>query len=167
MGALRDEKRIPVIQEFVDKAVASGGKILTGGKRLTENGLDKGAFYAPTILADVPKDNDAYNEEIFGPVLVINKFKDEDDVIKMANDSHYGLGGGIYSNDMYRIMKVANGLETGRIWVNTYNQFPAGAPFGGYKDSGIGRETDKLALEAYTQVKNVIIDTSKDKLGFY
>ena len=68
---------------------------------------------------------------------------------------------------MYRIMKVANGLETGRIWVNTYNQFPAGAPFGGYKDSGIGRETDKLALEAYTQVKNIIIDTSKDKLGFY
>lgn len=167
MGALRDEKRIPVIQEFVDKAVADGGKILTGGKRLTENGLDKGAFYAPTILADVPKDNDAYNEEIFGPVLVINKFKDEDDVIKMANDSHYGLGGGIYSNDVYRIMKVANGLETGRIWVNTYNQFPAGAPFGGYKDSGIGRETDKLALEAYTQVKNIIIDTSKDKLGFY
>ena len=167
MGALRDEKRIPVIQEFVDKAVAAGGKILTGGKRLTENGLDKGAFYAPTILADVPKDNDAYNEEIFGPVLVINKFKDEDDVIKMANNSHYGLGGGIYSNDMYRIMKVANGLETGRIWVNTYNQFPAGAPFGGYKDSGIGRETDKLALEAYTQVKNIIIDTSKDKLGFY
>ena len=167
MGALRDEKRIPVIQSFVDEAVAAGGKILTGGKRLTENGLDKGAFYAPTILADVPEDNNAYREEIFGPVLVINKFKDEDDVIRMANDSHYGLGGGIYSNDMYRIMKVTNSLQTGRIWVNTYNQFPAGAPFGGYKDSGIGRETDKLALDAYSQVKNIIIDSSKDKLGFY
>lgn len=167
MGALRDEKRIPVIQSFVDKAVEAGGKILTGGKRLTENGLDKGAFYAPTILADVSEDNEAYKEEIFGPVVIIKKFKDEDDVIRMANDSHYGLGGGIYSNDMYRIMKVSNALQTGRIWVNTYNQFPAGAPFGGYKDSGIGRETDKLALDAYSQVKNIIIDSSKDKLGFY
>lgn len=167
MGALRDEKRIPVIQSFVNKAVEAGGKILTGGKRLTENGLDKGAFYAPTILADVSEDNEAYKEEIFGPVVIIKKFKDEDDVIRMANDSHYGLGGGIYSNDMYRIMKVSNALQTGRIWVNTYNQFPAGAPFGGYKDSGIGRETDKLALDAYSQVKNIIIDSSKDKLGFY
>lgn len=167
MGALRDEKRIPVIQSFVDKAVEAGGKILTGGRRLTKNGLDKGAFYAPTILADVAEDNEAYKEEIFGPVVIIKKFKDEDDVIRMANDSHYGLGGGIYSNDMYRIMKVSNALQTGRIWVNTYNQFPAGAPFGGYKDSGIGRETDKLALDAYSQVKNIIIDSSKDKLGFY
>lgn len=167
MGALRDEKRIPVIEEFIKKARDAGAKVLTGGKRLTENGLDKGAFFAPTILADVPEDNDAYREEIFGPVVVIKKFKDEDDVIRMANDSHYGLGGGIYSNDLYRIMDVSNRLNTGRIWVNTYNQFPAGAPFGGYKDSGIGRETDKLALEAYTQVKNIIIDSSKEKLGFY
>ena len=167
MGALRDEKRIPVIEEFIKKATDAGAKVLAGGKRLTENGLDKGAFFAPTILADVPEDNDAYREEIFGPVVVIKKFKDEDDVIRMANDSHYGLGGGIYSNDLYRIMDVSNRLKTGRIWVNTYNQFPAGAPFGGYKDSGIGRETDKLALEAYTQVKNIIIDSSKEKLGFY
>lgn len=167
MGALRDEKRIPVIEEFIKKATDAGAKVLAGGKRLTENGLDKGAFFAPTILADVPEDNDAYREEIFGPVVVIKKFKDEEDVIRMANDSHYGLGGGIYSNDLYRIMEVSNRLKTGRIWVNTYNQFPAGAPFGGYKDSGIGRETDKLALEAYTQVKNIIIDSSKEKLGFY
>ena len=98
---------------------------------------------------------------------LVDKFKDEEDVIEKANDSRYGLAGGIYSNDIYRIMKVANGMRTGRVWVNTYNQFPAGAPFGGYKDSGIGRETDKLALEAYTQVKNIIIDSSKEKLGFY
>lgn len=167
MGALRDEKRIPVIEEFIKKAIDAGAKVLTGGKRLTENGLDKGAFFAPTILSDVPEDNDAYREEIFGPVIVIKKFRDEEDVIRMANDSHYGLGGGIYSNDLYRIMDVSNRLKTGRIWVNTYNQFPAGAPFGGYKDSGIGRETDKLALDAYTQVKNIIIDSSKEKLGFY
>ena len=115
----------------------------------------------------MPEDNDAVKEEIFGPVIVVDKFKDEDDVIKKANDSRYGLAGGIYSNDIYRIMKVANGVRTGRVWVNTYNQFPAGSSFGGYKESGIGRETDKLALDAYTQVKNIIIDGSQDKLGLF
>ena len=167
MGALRDKERFTVIEEFIEKAKASGGEVLTGGHPLTENGLDKGAFFAPTILANVPEDNDAVKEEIFGPVVVVDKFKDEEDVIKKANDSRYGLAGGIYSNDIYRIMKVANDVRTGRVWVNTYNQFPAGSSFGGYKESGIGRETDKLAYEAYTQVKNIMIDGSEDKLGMF
>lgn len=167
MGALRDKERFTVIEEFIEKAKASGGEVLTGGHPLTENGLGKGAFFAPTILANVPEDNDAVKEEIFGPVVVVDKFKDEEDVIKKANDSRYGLAGGIYSNDFYRIMKVANGVRTGRVWVNTYNQFPAGSSFGGYKESGIGRETDKLALDAYTQVKNIMIDGSEDKLGMF
>lgn len=167
MGALRDKERFAVLEEFIEKAKAAGGEVLTGGHPLTENGLDKGAFFAPTILANVPEDNDAVREEIFGPVIVVDKFKDEDDVIKKANDFIYGLAGGIYSNDIYRIMKVANAVRTGRVWVNTYNQFPAGSSFGGYKDSGIGRETDKLAYEAYTQVKNIMIDGSKDKLGLF
>ena len=167
VGALRDKDRFPVLEEFIEKAKDGGGKVLTGGHPLTENGLDKGAFFAPTILADLPEDNEAVCEEIFGPVLVVDKFKDEEDVIKKANDSRYGLGGGIFSNDIYRIMRVSNAIRTGRVWVNTYNQFPAGAPFGGYKESGIGRETDKLALDAYTQVKNIIIDGSEDKLGMF
>ena len=167
MGALRDKERFAVLEDFIEKAKKDGGKLLTGGHPLTENGLDKGAFFAPTILANVPEDNDAVREEIFGPVIVVGKFKDEDDVIKKANDSRYGLAGGIYSNDIYRIMKVANSIRTGRVWVNTYNQFPAGSSFGGYKESGIGRETDKLAYEAYTQVKNIMIDGSEDKIGMF
>ena len=167
MGALRDKERFAVLEDFIEKAKKDGGKLLTGGHPLTENGLDKGAFFAPTILENVPEDNDAVREEIFGPVIVVDKFKDEDDVIKKANDSRYGLAGGIYSNNIYRIMKVANSLRTGRVWVNTYNQFPAGSSFGGYKESGIGRETDKLAYEAYTQVKNIMIDGSEDKIGMF
>ena len=167
MGALRDKERFAVLESFIEKAKAAGGKVLTGGHPLTENGLDAGAFFAPTILANVPEDNDAVKEEIFGPVIVVDKFKDEDDVIKKANDSRYGLAGGIYSNDIYRIMKVANGVRTGRVWVNTYNQFPAGSSFGGYKESGIGRETDRLAYEAYTQVKNIMIDGSKEGIGLF
>ncbi len=167
MGSLRDKKRFEVLEGFVEKAKQGGAKVLTGGKPITENGLDKGAFFAPTILADVPEDNEACTEEIFGPVVVVAKFKDEDDIIKKANNSRYALAGGIFSNDIYRIMKVANGMRTGRVWVNTYNQFPAGAPFGGYKESGIGRETDKLALDAYTQVKNIIIDSSTEKVGMF
>ena len=167
MGALRDKDRFAVLESFIEKAKAAGGKVLTGGHPLTENGLDKGAFFAPTILANVPEDNEAVKEEIFGPVIIVDKFKDEDDVIKKANDSRYGLAGGIFSEDIYRIMKVANGVRTGRVWVNTYNQFPAGSSFGGYKESGIGRETDRLAYEAYTQVKNIMIDGSKEGIGLF
>ena len=167
MGALRDKERFAVLESFIEKAKAAGGKVLTGGHPLTENGLDKGAFFAPTILANVPEDNEAVKEEIFGPVIIVDKFKDEDDVIKKANDSRYGLAGGIFSEDIYRIMKVANGVRTGRVWVNTYNQFPAGSSFGGYKESGIGRETDRLAYEAYTQVKNIMIDGSKEGIGLF
>ena len=87
-------------------------------------------------------------EEIFGPVAVVIKFKTEDEVIKMANDSDYGLGGGVWTKDITKAIRVSRAVETGRMWVNTYNQIPAGAPFGGYKKSGIGRETDLSILDA-------------------
>lgn len=106
-------------------------------------------------------------EEIFGPVAVVIKFKTEDEVIAMANDSTYGLGGAVWTQDITRAMKVARSVETGRMWVNTYNQLPAGAPFGGYKNSGIGRETDLSILDAYTQKKNIFINLSSTPSGFY
>ena len=106
-------------------------------------------------------------EEIFGPVAVVIKFKTEDEVIAMANDSTYGLGGAVWTQDITRAMKVARSVETGRMWVNTYNQLPAGAPFGGYKNSGIGRETDLSILDAYTQKKNIFINLNTAPSGFY
>ena len=106
-------------------------------------------------------------EEIFGPVAVVIKFKDEADVIRMANESVYGLGGAVWTQDINRAMRVAKAVQTGRIWVNTYNAIPAGAPFGGYKQSGIGRETHKVMLDHYSQTKNIMINLSENTLGLY
>lgn len=106
-------------------------------------------------------------EEIFGPVATVIKFKDEEEAIKLANDSEYGLGGAVWTRDINRALRVAKSVETGRMWVNTYNQLPAGAPFGGYKKSGIGRETYKSILNAYTQTKNIFVSIGENKLGLY
>uniref|UniRef100_UPI00210DED6A aldehyde dehydrogenase family protein n=1 Tax=Staphylococcus aureus TaxID=1280 RepID=UPI00210DED6A len=97
---------------------------------------------------------------IFGPVLIVIKVKDDQEAIDMANDSEYGLAGGVFSQNITRALNIAKVVCTGRIWINTYNQVPEGAPFGGYKKSGIGRETYKGALSNYQQVKNIYIDTS-------
>ena len=95
------------------------------------------------------------------------KFKDEEEVIRMANESEYGLGGAVWTRDINRAVRVCRAIETGRMWVNTYNAIPAGAPFGGYKKSGIGRETHKVILEHYTQMKNIMINLSENPSGFY
>ena len=107
------------------------------------------------------------SEEIFGPVAVVIKFKDEAEVVKMANDSNYGLGGAVWTQDINRAIRVAKAVQTGRMWVNTYNAIPAGAPFGGYKESGIGRETHKVMLEHYSQTKNIMINLGEKPLGLY
>lgn len=121
----------------------------------------------PTLLVDVTNDMRVAREEIFGPVAVVIKFHDEEEVIKMANDSEYGLGGAVWTKDINRALRVARAVETGRMWVNAYNDLPAGSPFGGYKKSGIGRETHKLIMSAYTQKKNIFINMSDNPSGLY
>lgn len=167
MGPQISERELLQILEKVKKGVTEGAQIATGGYRLTENGLDKGAFMSPTLLINVTNDMKIAQEEIFGPVAVIIKFKSEEEVIKMANDNEYGLGGAVWTQDINRALRVARAVETGRMWVNTYNYIPAGAPFGGYKKSGIGRETHKMILDYYTQVKNIMINLSEKPLGLY
>lgn len=121
----------------------------------------------PTLLVDVDNHMRVAQEEIFGPVACVIKFHDEDEVIAMANDSAYGLGGAVWTRDINRAIGVSRHIETGRMWVNTYNAIPEGAPFGGYKSSGIGRETHKVILEHYTQMKNIMINLSESPSGFY
>jgi aldehyde dehydrogenase (NAD+) len=167
MGAIVNERQLEKVLSYVDIAKEEGAKIITGGHRLTENGLDKGYFMAPTIIAEATNTMRCAREEIFGPVVTVIKFKDEEDVIRMANDSDYGLGGAVWSTNLHKALRVATKVETGRMWVNTYNQLPAGAPFGGYKKSGIGRETYKSILDAYTQNKNIFINLNEAPMGYY
>ena len=121
----------------------------------------------PTLLLNATNKMKVAQEEIFGPVAVVIKFHDVDEVIAMANDSIYGLGGGVFTKDINKGIKVAREVETGRMWINTYNAIPDGCPFGGYKQSGIGRECHKVILEHYTQMKNIMINLNQAPSGFY
>lgn len=155
------------VLEYVRIAQEEGDVLVTGGHAYTANGCDKGFFMEPTIL--IAKDNKgrACQEEIFGPVVVIQKFKTAEEVIGLANDSEYGLGGAVFSKNINTALRVARAVRTGRMWVNTYNDLPAGAPFGGYKKSGIGRETHKVMLEHYSQTKNIYINLKDGVSGMY
>src|SRR5699024_8144366 len=165
MGSQTSQEQMEKIQSYITYAEQSNAEILTGGKRITNDGLDSGYFLEPTLIAVKDNADKLAQEEIFGPVLTIIKVKDDEEAIKIANDSEYGLAGGVFSQDITRALNIAKAVKTGRIWINTYNQVPEGAPFGGYKKSGIGRETYKEALSNYQQVKNIFIDTSNELKG--
>uniref|UniRef100_UPI0039F7111F aldehyde dehydrogenase family protein n=1 Tax=Staphylococcus gallinarum TaxID=1293 RepID=UPI0039F7111F len=167
MGSQTSQEQMKKIQSYITYAEQSNAEILTGGKRITKDGLDSGYFLEPTLIAVKDNADKLAQEEIFGPVLTIIKVKDDEEAIKIANDSEYGLAGGVFSQDITRALNIAKAVKTGRIWINTYNQVPEGAPFGGYKKSGIGRETYKEALSNYQQVKNIFIDTSNELKGLY
>ncbi|WP_334160268.1 aldehyde dehydrogenase family protein [Muricomes intestini] len=167
MGSQINERQLEKILSYIEIGKKEGAKVLCGGGRIREGGLEKGAFMQPTLLGEVTNNMRVAQEEIFGPVACIIKFKDEEDVIAMANDSDYGLGGAVWTRDINRAIRVSRAVETGRMWVNTYNSIPEGAPFGGYKTSGIGRETHKVILDHYTQMKNILINLSEEPSGLY
>jgi acyl-CoA reductase-like NAD-dependent aldehyde dehydrogenase len=167
MGCQVNEAQLEKILAYVEVGKKEGARLACGGRKITEGGLAKGAFMRPTLLADVNNKMRVAQEEIFGPVAVVIKFKTEEEVIAMANDNEYGLGGAVWTRDINRAFRVARAVETGRMWINDYNNLPAHAPFGGYKKSGIGRETHKVMLDHYTQMKNIFITLTEDKIGLY
>ena len=167
MGAQVDQGQLRKIMSYVNLAKEEGATIACGGEPYTDGACANGSFMKPTLIVNATNDMRVAQEEIFGPVAVVIKFKTEEEVIAMANDSVYGLGGAVWTRDINRAIRVARGVETGRMWVNTYNQIPSGAPFGGYKLSGIGRETHKVILEHYTQQKNIMINLNETPSGFY
>jgi len=167
MGSQINGKQLEKILDYVEVGRGEGAKVVTGGERVTDGPLAKGCFMRPTLLADVDNSMRVAREEIFGPVVCCIPFRTEEEVIALANDNDYGLGGAVWTRDINRAMHVARGVETGRMWVNTYNILPAHAPFGGYKKSGIGRENHRMMLDHYSQNKNIFISLSEEKLGLY
>ncbi len=153
MGAQVSEEQFTKILGYIDKGKAAGATVVTGGERATE----KGYFIKPTIFDNVTNDMVIAQEEIFGPVVSAITFKDVDDVIAQGNDTAYGLSAGIWTNDIRKAHRAARALRAGTVWVNTFNVFDVASPFGGYKESGFGRELGKWALDLYTQTKSVWI----------
>jgi len=165
VGSLISQKQWDVVNGYVQQGQAEGAKLLTGGQRPA--GMDDGYFYLPTALHDVKNSMSVAQEEIFGPVLVIIPFKDEKEAIQLANDSIYGLAGTIWTNNLARAHRVAGSIRTGHISVNSpFTAFP-GIPFGGYKQSGYGREMSLDAINLYTELKSVLIYTGEKPLNPY
>jgi succinate-semialdehyde dehydrogenase/glutarate-semialdehyde dehydrogenase len=153
IGPLINYAAIEKIDRQVQDAVAQGASLHSGGRRLTEDGLEKGCFYSPTLLSNVSSDMLIYREETFGPVAAVIAFDDDDDVIAMANDTDYGLAAYVYTQNLSRALRTFEELNFGIIGINDINPTSAAAPFGGMKESGLGREGAREGLEEYLETK--------------
>jgi betaine-aldehyde dehydrogenase len=168
MGPQVSEEQLNRIKGYVDIAKGEGAQVLTGGcPPQLEGEFQNGFFFQPTIFGDVKNSMRVAQEEIFGPVVSVITFEDEDELIKQANEIVYGLSAGIWTKDITRAHRFAKAVKAGVVWINTYNMFNAASPFGGYKQSGYGREMGKHALEMYTHVKSVWVDLSGKPIGWF
>lgn len=166
MGAQASNEQFEKILNYISIGKDEGCEVLTGGKQAYVEGLESGYYIEPTVLKGNNKMR-VFQEEIFGPVVCVTTFKDEAEALEIANDTLYGLGAGVWTRDTHQAYGVSRGIKAGRVWVNCYHLYPAHAPFGGYKKSGIGRETHKMMLDHYRQTKNMLISYDKNALGFF
>lgn len=166
MGAQASNDQYTKILNYINIGKEEGCEVLAGGDKAFNEGLEGGYYIQPTILKGNNKMR-VFQEEIFGPVVCVTSFKDEAEALEIANDTLYGLGAGVWTRDMHQAYQISRKVEAGRVWVNCYHAYPAHAPFGGYKKSGIGRETHKMMLNHYRQTKNMLISYDKNALGFF
>ncbi|USY24231.1 aldehyde dehydrogenase [Alcaligenes sp. 1735tsa3] len=160
VGPLIDEKHLSSVDAYVRRAEQEGGQIVVGGHRLTEGDMAQGNYYAPTIITGLGNRASVCQEEIFGPVLVVLPFEDEHDLLQQANDSVYGLAAGLWTENYRKAWQLARALDVGTVWINTYKKFSISTPFGGFKESGVGREKGRLSILSYMQQKSIYMGLS-------
>ncbi|WP_333700651.1 aldehyde dehydrogenase, partial [Rivihabitans pingtungensis] len=167
IGAQASKEQLDKILSYIDIGRQEGAQVLTGGAQAHLGGDLEGGFYVqPTILAGHNKMR-VFQEEIFGPVVAVTTFKDKEEALALANDTSFGLGAGVWTRDGTLAYRMGRGIKAGRVWTNCYHLYPAHAAFGGYKKSGIGRETHKMMLDHYQQTKNLLVSYSPNALGFF
>jgi aldehyde dehydrogenase len=167
IGAQASQDQLEKILSYIDIGRQEGAKVLIGGKRAQHEGeLANGYYMEPTVFAGDNKMR-IFQEEIFGPVVSVTKFKDEAEALSIANDTLYGLGAGVWTRNGTRAYRFGREIQAGRVWTNCYHAYPAHAAFGGYKASGIGRETHLMMLEHYQHTKNMLVSYSPKALGFF
>ncbi|HVT50841.1 MAG TPA: aldehyde dehydrogenase [Dongiaceae bacterium] len=167
VGAQASNDQLEKILSYLDIGKKEGAKVLTGGERLVLDGELKGGYYVKPTVFEGNNKMRIFQEEIFGPVVSVTTFDTEEEALKLANDTLYGLGAGVWSRDGNRAYRMGRGIQAGRVWTNCYHLYPAHAAFGGYKQSGIGRETHKMMLDHYQQTKNLMVSYSPKALGFF
>ena len=167
MGAQASKEQLTKILSYLDLGKQEGAEVLAGGNQAHLGGDLEGGYYVQPTLFKGHNKMRIFQEEIFGPVLAVTTFKDEADALAIANDTLYGLGAGVWSRNGNVAYRMGRAIKAGRVWTNCYHAYPAHAAFGGYKESGIGRETHKVMLDHYQQTKNLLVSYSESKLGFF
>ena len=166
MGAQVSNDQYEKILNYIDVGKQEGAEVLIGGAAYQNEKYPNGFYIQPTVFKG-NNDMRIFQEEIFGPVVSVTTFKDEAEALAISNDTLYGLGAGVWTRDLHQMQSMASGIQAGRIWCNCYHAYPAHASFGGYKKSGIGRETHKMMLDHYRHTKNVLLSYDKNRLGFF
>jgi aldehyde dehydrogenase len=166
VGAQASRDQFEKILNYIQIGRDEGAEIVCGGEMHKNESLEEGFYIQPTLIKGHNKMR-VFQEEIFGPVASVTTFKDEQDAIAIANDTLYGLGAGVWTRDAHQLYQVPRAIQAGRVWVNCYHNYPAHAPFGGYKKSGFGRENHKMMLDHYRNNKNMLISYDKKALGFF
>ena len=167
IGAQASNDQLEKILSYIDIGRQEGARVLTGGERADLGGELSGGYYVTPTIFEGDNKMRIFQEEIFGPVVSVTSFSDYDDAMKIANDTLYGLGAGVWSRDGGVAYRAGRDIQAGRVWVNNYHAYPAHAAFGGYKQSGIGRENHRMMLDHYQQTKNLLVSYSPNALGFF
>jgi len=167
MGPLISAEHRDQVEAMVGAGVKEGARLLIGGARPDDPELSRGFFYLPTLFVDCNSSMEIVREEVFGPVMTVERFSSEAEVVKRANDTIYGLSAGFWTQKPERIRRVSRALKFGTVWVNSYNEYFAAAPWGGYKQSGIGRELGPQGLDEYTEVKHIFRALEPEPLEWF